>query len=79
MITVLPETLEQVFSILPKPSQFQCALVCHAWSPIALDVLWREMPSYLPLLELISPLTCLSSDKWVSEPSILGFQDLNFY
>jgi hypothetical protein len=48
------------------------ALSCKAFSSHALDVLWRELDSLLPLLKLLPGLRRLGdSDVWVSNPHLL--------
>ncbi|KAJ3571457.1 hypothetical protein NP233_g3739 [Leucocoprinus birnbaumii] len=52
----IPELLDTIFRLLDDKSNFSNALVCHAWSEIALDTLWRHVNNLHRLFNLLSPL-----------------------
>lgn len=45
-----------VFSFSEAPELARSAVVCKNWSDIALDELWRDLESVLPLLNLLGHL-----------------------
>lgn len=58
----IPELVEKIaFHVLDNPDAagtlFSLALSCRALSDIALDALWREMDSLLPLFQLFPSLS----------------------
>lgn len=52
----IPEIFKEVKLMSDRTECAVAARVSRAWSPVALDVLWRELDSIYPVLELISPL-----------------------
>ncbi|KAG8978744.1 hypothetical protein FRB93_010892 [Tulasnella sp. JGI-2019a] len=52
----IPEILEEVMQLSERPDRAASARVCRSWTPVAIDVLWRDLDSIFPLLELIAPL-----------------------
>lgn len=67
-----PEVLCIAFDLTDRPTLVACATVNRSWSQVALDFIWREMPSVLPIIELLGR---MEYDKavggWVSGPSVL--------
>ncbi|KAG8993943.1 hypothetical protein FRB94_013038 [Tulasnella sp. JGI-2019a] len=51
-----PEILKKIMLFSPHKECTVSARVSSTWNPIALDVLWYELPSVYPLLELLAPL-----------------------
>ena len=44
----------------------QLSRTCKAFSPHALELLWRDLPSLAPLLSLLAPLhPVLTDDQWL--------------
>ncbi|KAG9031055.1 hypothetical protein FRB95_003220 [Tulasnella sp. JGI-2019a] len=52
----IPEILKEVMLLSKRPEHAMSARECRTWSAIAIDVLWRDLNSVFPLLELIAPL-----------------------
>ncbi|KAG8955282.1 hypothetical protein FRC00_005457 [Tulasnella sp. 408] len=52
----IPEILISVLSLCEKADLGRAALTSRKWSPVALDYLWKELNSIVPLLVLIRPL-----------------------
>jgi hypothetical protein len=52
----ISEILHIVCSSLNTKSLFYCALLCKAWSPVALDALWREMDSAINVFSVLCPM-----------------------
>ncbi|KAG8924040.1 hypothetical protein FRC00_005570 [Tulasnella sp. 408] len=52
----IPEVLLDIFSVSTDSTRAAAARVCRSWSTLALDVLWRDMQSPIPLLQILSPL-----------------------
>lgn len=52
----IPEVLLEIFAASDNPTRAVSARVCRSWSNLALDVLWRDMSSPIPLLQVLSPL-----------------------
>ncbi|KAG8925681.1 hypothetical protein FRC02_009475, partial [Tulasnella sp. 418] len=51
---ILPaEVLLMVFYFLDKTSQRGCTCVCKFWREPALDIFWKELDSFEPLLRLL--------------------------
>ncbi|KAG9036749.1 hypothetical protein FRB95_008080 [Tulasnella sp. JGI-2019a] len=59
----IPEILEYVLQQAQPASQAVSAQICRRWSRISLDILWRDMDSFYPLFQLLSPLRCVG-DEW---------------
>lgn len=57
--------LEHIFSFLSEDrgSTLSCALVSKWWSAPALDVLWDNLDSPLPLFLLLAPMTLVGEDE----------------
>lgn len=60
----VPEIIDNILDLATSGSRVQAARVCQNWSSSSLDRIWRELPSILPLLELLSPLTAVAN-QWV--------------
>lgn len=60
-----PEVLRTIFTLSNRPTCAAAALVCSVWKELAVDVLWRHLPSMLPLLELMGPLAYSGGGGWV--------------
>lgn len=60
------EIIVDVFSLLDKKSLSVLARTCRSFHEPALDLLWREQESLLPLLK------CLPQNQWVEEKTALG-------
>ncbi|KAG8911945.1 hypothetical protein FRC01_005385 [Tulasnella sp. 417] len=52
----IPEVLLEIFVASTDSTRAAAARVCRTWSTLALDVLWRDMESPIPLLQVLSPL-----------------------
>ncbi|KAG8909988.1 hypothetical protein FRC01_006612 [Tulasnella sp. 417] len=59
----LEEILRLIFQFTEQASLSRAARVSRAWSNIALDELWRSLPSIFPLLKLLAPL------EWILDPT----------
>ncbi|KAG8945183.1 hypothetical protein FRC04_001162 [Tulasnella sp. 424] len=57
----LEELLRSIFQFAEPPSLAVAARVCQRWNGIALDELWRSLPSIYPLLTLLVP------RKWIMD------------
>lgn len=57
--------IQQVLDVSSPSSRAASAQVCTTWSTIALDLLWRNLNTPWPLLELISPLERDSDGEYV--------------
>ncbi|KAG8961247.1 hypothetical protein FRC00_012868, partial [Tulasnella sp. 408] len=57
----LEEILRLIFKFAEKAPLSRAARVSRAWSDIALQELWRSLPSIFPLLRLLAPL------EWILE------------
>ena len=53
-VLAMPELLELVFSHLAKRDLFRNALVCKAFSSVALDLLWRDMGDLPQIFRLLA-------------------------
>ncbi|TFK61091.1 hypothetical protein BDN72DRAFT_883320 [Pluteus cervinus] len=63
-VLAIPELLRSVFFSLPGlDNNYRTALVCRAWSEIALDVLWYEVDDICTLFNLLVPLTNLTDES----------------
>ncbi|KAG8910825.1 hypothetical protein FRC01_006107, partial [Tulasnella sp. 417] len=51
-----PELLLAVFSYAEQRELAAAARVCQKWSTLALDALWKDLDSVVPLVELVIPL-----------------------
>jgi hypothetical protein len=52
----ISEVLHIVLCNLRKRDLSRCALVCRAWSPTALDLLWEKMNSAVDVFSALCPL-----------------------
>lgn len=52
----ISEVLVLVINNLDRQSVLRAALTCRSWTEVALDALWRDLPSPTPLLTLLGPL-----------------------
>ncbi|KAG8998594.1 hypothetical protein FRB94_001389 [Tulasnella sp. JGI-2019a] len=59
----IPEILDEILQLATPSTQAAAAQTCQHWSDRSLRWLWRDMESFYPLLELLSPLTCIG-DTW---------------
>lgn len=64
-VLAIPELLDTIFRTMDNRSNLNNALVCRAWSEIALDTLWREVDDLHRLFNLLAPLKKTSSGKYV--------------
>ena len=55
---LISEILNEIFSRCSKHTLLQTALVCHAWSDVALDEIWRDVTigTFASLLQIVAPL-----------------------
>ena len=63
------DNLHLIFEHLENEDLLACALTCQIWTPVALDGLWKDLNSVLPLLLLMSPLKSVKDNdetKWVN-------------
>lgn len=71
----ISEILEHVLGLADHGTRASAALVCKYWSQIALDSLWEELDSFMPLLRLLlGPLTTDGSryhHHWVRNPHLV--------
>lgn len=69
-LLTIPEVLVLVINELDRHSVVQAVLTCRSWSDIALDALWRDLPSPAPLVGLLGPMGWFEggdvSRGWVS-------------
>ena len=61
----IPELLKSIFLYLPDGSHTNCALVCKAWTDIALDVGWHEVRDIKLLFQLLGPLVEDEDNEYV--------------
>ncbi|KAG8944271.1 hypothetical protein FRC04_002067 [Tulasnella sp. 424] len=66
----IPELVENIVSYLVRKDIVSAARVCRAWSEPALDQIWRNLPSIIPLFSLISPMVCRTGYEWDFEDDI---------
>jgi hypothetical protein len=59
----ISEILHVVCSSLDTKSLFHCALVCKAWLPVTLDLLWRDMNSAIDVFSALCPMSYEQKDK----------------
>ena len=62
-ILLSPEVLDMIFKNLDDKDLANAARVCRLWSPIALDVLWREIEDLKVLLQLLAPMKKKETEK----------------
>ncbi|KAG9034537.1 hypothetical protein FRB95_013104 [Tulasnella sp. JGI-2019a] len=65
----VPEIVSQVLQNVNKSNQTSAARTCRFWSCIALDWIWKDMKSFYPLLELLSPLV-IRGNEWHFPPDL---------
>ncbi|KAL5480629.1 hypothetical protein ACEPAI_1900 [Sanghuangporus weigelae] len=63
----VPELTSLIFDHLNKPALISCALVCKSWNELALDKLWKELDSLVPLISLLTPLKKSEDDSSMLE------------
>lgn len=51
----IPDVLDSIFDYTDRSTLAVCGRVCKSWSP-ALDGLWKDIKSFVPLMQLLSPL-----------------------
>lgn len=49
----ISEILQQVLGLAGRSTRASAARICKYWSQIALDSLWEELDSLMPLLSLL--------------------------
>lgn len=59
----ISEVLELTFSLCRRRDAVQCARVCTSWKDLALDRVWRDLESLLPLFEILAPLDLLGESS----------------
>ncbi|KAJ8455039.1 hypothetical protein ONZ45_g19072 [Pleurotus djamor] len=79
----IPELLKSIFLYLPDGSHTNCALVCKAWTDIALDVGWHEVRDIKLLFQLLGPLVEDEDNEYHFERPIqptdwIRFQKYNY-
>lgn len=52
-----PEILNRIFNYAALSECVNAAQVCRHWSATALDRVWRQLDSVVPLLKLLGPMT----------------------
>ncbi|KIJ19636.1 hypothetical protein PAXINDRAFT_8120 [Paxillus involutus ATCC 200175] len=52
----IPELVDVIFNFLDRKANVTNALVCKQWSPIALDVVWKEVDDLVQLFSLLKPI-----------------------
>ncbi|KAG8906862.1 hypothetical protein FRB99_005922 [Tulasnella sp. 403] len=85
-VLYIPELLNTIFEFLYYrwANATSAALVCRLWSDIALDCVWRSVPSLMPLLRVLAPLATGDDDRLVHFPNpavqsarvLISFADL---
>ncbi|KIO24572.1 hypothetical protein M407DRAFT_26085 [Tulasnella calospora MUT 4182] len=58
----IPELIEEILSHLVGPNILSAVRVCKTWSDPALNQLWRNLSSLVPLLSLIGPIQCQNGE-----------------
>lgn len=68
----IQEVLLRIFGLLPQACNARNARVCKAWSPVALDCLWRDIADVSDVFfSLAGGMRLNSDDTWVCLPSHL--------
>lgn len=49
----MPDILQVLFEVTDSRELARCACVCRRWSSLALDSLWKNLPSIMPLFKLL--------------------------
>jgi hypothetical protein len=52
----IPDLVDVIFNFLDRKANVTNALVCKQWSPIALDVVWKEVDDLVQLFSLLKPI-----------------------
>ncbi|KAH9940136.1 uncharacterized protein BXZ73DRAFT_43088, partial [Epithele typhae] len=65
-VLAIPELLELVFVHLEDADNAMNALVCKAWSEVALDLLWREVDDLEQAFSLLAPIVSSPEEEDVS-------------
>lgn len=66
----VPELLANVLSFATQSTLASCALACKSWSDVALDILWRNLDSVFPLLEMLVGMELLGGLDFPSPNSL---------
>ncbi|KAH8116161.1 hypothetical protein DFH11DRAFT_1584613 [Phellopilus nigrolimitatus] len=56
-VFLTPELRVNIFGLADRETQSRCARVCSLWSNDALNELWKDLESPIPLLSILAPLT----------------------
>lgn len=54
-VLIIPELLESIFSFCDTNDNAKNAVVCRAWSEVALDILWKEVDDLPRMFHLLAP------------------------
>ncbi|KAG8863506.1 hypothetical protein FRB96_008246 [Tulasnella sp. 330] len=73
VIFSIPEIIDNIMCLATSSSRAQAARVSQHWSSLSLGYIWRDLPSILPLLDLLSPLVT-GFNRWGFSTDI-DFQD----
>ncbi|KAG8950574.1 hypothetical protein FRC04_007393 [Tulasnella sp. 424] len=74
----IPEVLLEIFAASDNSTRAVSARVCRSWSNLALDVLWRDMNSPIPLLQILSPLQPKQTPADAEQPEGEIYEDWDF-
>lgn len=55
----IPQLLTEIISLLERRDLVRLIALSSLWSEIALDILWQDLPSLVPLLKTLHPLKLL--------------------
>ncbi|KAK7035837.1 hypothetical protein R3P38DRAFT_607377 [Favolaschia claudopus] len=58
------ELVRMILALADKQDVAACARVCSAWTEDALDIVWRELPSPLPLMRLVDESGLYPTMSW---------------
>lgn len=56
LVLYASDTLHPILDRLSRKELAIAARVCQAWREMALDKLWKDVPSLIPILSLLAPL-----------------------
>jgi len=65
------ELLHRIFGYMGREDQVTCALVCRAWSEVALDVIWYRVDDFRSFANLLSPVKKRVEESEVSYVRLL--------
>jgi len=68
----IEEILHTIFALCTDVDLAKAATVSKTWRDPALDTLWRTLPSYKPLLDIIPGLKC-EANVYVSPTPLQSF------